>query len=218
MENVDPPGNGVFSISERLDALRREILNLEIELAKYGFDPRRGIESYSVSEIKDLLERAGSNYPEVKELLIKLVETQERLYKELYSFAGLKELNVDTETPEKNVMKIKEWLLAGKAPARDNSTKFKHAIEEVTKALQKCHANCGSRVLEVLVRIYKRDYDRYRVIKRVIEVCIELGGLEEPPELETLPIESAVTLIDECAKKLGHSKLALNLKFKGVKS
>lgn len=217
MKNVNTLGNGVFSILERLDVLRREILNLEMELAKHGFDPRRGIESYSVSEIKRLLESTGSNYPKVRELLIKLVETQERLYKELYSFAGLKELNVDTEIPEKNVAKIKEWLLAEKAPARNNSTKFKHAIEEVAKVLQRCHANCGSRVLEVLVRIYKRDYDRYRVIKHVIEACIELGGLEESPQLETSPIESAMTLIDECVKKLERSRLALNLKFKGVK-
>ena len=38
-----------------LDGLRREVLELERRLAKYGFDEKRGIETYKISEIKKIL-------------------------------------------------------------------------------------------------------------------------------------------------------------------
>jgi hypothetical protein len=212
---VESSEKDALALSEKLDTIRKEILNLEIELSKYGFDPRRGIESYSISEIKSLLQRSGSKCTRVRELLTKLVETQERLYRELYNLAGLRDLNIDTETPEKNTARIKKWLLTEElpTPAHGGSTKFRYAIDEIVRILRECETECGDRILEVLMRVYKRDYDRYRVIRYLLEVCVDLGGLKSvPPALETLPIESVRTLINGCIEKTGRFRLISSLK------
>jgi hypothetical protein len=217
-----PSEDEATAVSEKLDRLREEILKLEMELSKYGFDPRRGIESYSMSEIKQLLKRAGSNYVRVKELLYELACAQEKLYRELYSLAGLRELNVDTETPEKNLMRLKRWLLAGRdveAPPANNVTKFDRALGEIAGILRRCQDNCVGEILNALKSMYKRDYDRYRVVKHIAENCATLGGLEAAivEEIETLPLERAVEVIVECSKKVGCVRLAACLEARGEK-
>jgi len=196
-------------ISEKLDKLREEVLKLERELGKYGYDPRRGIESYSISELKDMIKKAGSEHAKVRDLLAKLVETQKKLYRELYNAAGLRELNVDTETPEKNLLKIEEWLLMSRENLVNHDiTKFEKILGEIAKILGNCQENCETEILGVLRKVYKRDYDRYRVIKYVIETCGRLGIYEEK-EIETLSLKDAVNLIVRCAKKVGPTKLAI---------
>jgi len=210
----------VAAVSERLDELREEILKLERELNKFGYDPRIGIESRKVSELKELIERAGSEREKVKEMLAKLVETQEKLYKELYRSAGLKELNVDTETPEKNLVKIKKWLLGeGESPMPSGVTKFKQALEEIARALQTCRESREGEILSTLRRIYKRDYDRYRMVRYVLETCAELGGLDgEVGDLTAHSLESAVRLLNECADKVGVPQLVTRLRAVGARN
>jgi hypothetical protein len=214
--------NEIMAISEKLDRLREEILKLERELSKYGFDPRRGIESYSISEMEKLLKRAGPNYVRIKELLYELVCAQEKLYRELYSSAGLRELNVDTETPEKNLIRLKRWLLAGKdveALPASNVTKFDQVLGRIARILRRCQDNCVGEILTALKSMYKRDYDRYRVVKRIAENCAALGGLEAAivEKIETLPLERAVEVIVECSKKVGCVRLATYLEARGEK-
>jgi hypothetical protein len=214
--------NEIMAISEKLDRLREEILKLERELSKYSFDPRRGIESYSMSEIEKLLKRAGPNYVRIKELLYELVCAQEKLYRELYSSAGLRELNVDTETPEKNLIRLKRWLLAGRdveALPANNVTKFDQVLRGIARILRRCQDNCVDEILIALKSMYKRDYDRYRVVKHIAENCTALGGLEAAivEKIETLPLERAVEVIVECSKKVGCVKLATYLEARGEK-
>jgi hypothetical protein len=202
-----------FLTSEKLDKLREEILRLERELSDFGYDPRRGIESYSVSELKELIERAGSKQECLKKSLIKLIDIQEELYRELYRLAGFKELDVDTEIPEKNLMRLKGWLLTGEVvPLFGDSTKFKQALKEIAKILKSCQGGYGDEVLTTLRRVYKRDYDRYRVIKYILEICAKLRGCDKKmDDLELLPLESIATLIDECIRGVGPLKLAMYL-------
>jgi hypothetical protein len=206
-----------IGVSEALDKLREEILRLERELGRFGHDPRRGIESCSISELKDLIEKSGSERSRVRELLVKLVTAQEELYRELYRLAGLKELNVDTETPERNILRLKKWLLTGEAPSSPSNvvrskTRFEHAVEAIVEIFRTCQENCEDRVLEALKGIYKRDYDRYRVMKRVLEVCAEMGYVADLSKLGPDSLKDAARLLGECSKSVGVSKLVAYLK------
>jgi hypothetical protein len=209
-----------IGVSEALDKLREEILRLERELGMFGYDPRRGVESYSISELKDLIERSGPNRSRVRELLVKLVTVQEELYMELYRLAGLKELNVDTETPEKNILRLKKWLLTGEAHtspsnATRSRTKFEQAVETIVEILKTCQENCEDRVLDALKGIYKRDYDRYRVMKHVLEVCAEIGYAVDLSKLEPSSLRNVARLICKCSRSVGVSKLVAYLKLRG---
>jgi hypothetical protein len=211
-----------IGVSEVLDKLREEILRLERELGRFGYDPRRGIESYSISELKDLIERSGPGRSRVRELLVKIVTAQEELYRELYRLASLKELNVDTETPEKDILRLKKWLLTGEAPTSPSNavrprTKFEQAVEAVVGILRACQENCEDRVLDALKGIYKRDYDRYRVMKRVLEVCAEMGYAADLSKLEPGSLRNVARLLSECSRSVGVSKLVVYLKAVGMR-
>jgi hypothetical protein len=214
MSSSNPREEDAAAVSERLDGLREEVLRLEQELGSFGYDPRVGIESRTISELRELMESAGPQRQKVRETLLKLIEVQERLYKELYRLAGSKEQNVDTETPERNLMALKKWLLTGEAtPAFGGTTKFKQALNEVARILQTFQKDRAKEILNALRRIYKRDYDRYRVVRCVLEACAKLGGLNrEVSDLELLPLESAVRLVDESVEKVGALKLAAHLR------
>jgi len=221
MSETRPHENEVC-ISEALDKLREEILKLERELGRFGYDSRRGIESYSISELKGLIGRAGPERLKVRELLVRLVNIQEELYKELYCLAGLKELNVDTETPEKNVLRLKKWLLAGEVAASPGNvveakTKFERALEAVVETLRTCQENCEDELLNALRGVYKRDYDRYRVIKHALEVCVKLGYTVDLSKLDSASLESAARLLSECARNVGVPELAAHLKMTGAR-
>lgn len=207
------------TITERLEELRKQIYEVEKSLSKYGFDPRRGIESYKVSELRELTSRS-QNADEVKRLLLKLIELQELLYLELYRMAGLKRMNVDTDTPEKRLMTIKEWLIAGRANSitRVAKSKFKEALSMVANVLETCNDNCKEEIKNVLQRVYKRDYDRYRVVRRVLELCTSHGnvGKEILEGIESESLDDLVDRLVECARKMGKEKLARIIKVRGA--
>lgn len=212
----DNPGE---TITERLEALRKRIYEIEKCLSKYGFDPRRGIESYKVSELKKLIS-SSRNAKRAKQLLLELIELQELLYTELYRTAKLKKMNVDTDTPEKRLATIKRWLIPVKAEpaAQVTKSKFKDALLMVARALETCNTNCKEEIKHVLQEIYKRDYDRCRVIKYLIELCISYGGAGKGI-LERTEIASLDSLIDgliECSRKIGRRKLARLIEAWGV--
>ncbi|MEM3806160.1 MAG: hypothetical protein QXU60_04515 [Sulfolobales archaeon] len=102
--------NAVEEEPASIGELRRRIRELEKALSAYGFDCRRGIETYKVSEIKRILREAGPREGEARVILRELVEAQLALYRELYSMVGAREIVVDSDTPERRVKEIKEWL------------------------------------------------------------------------------------------------------------
>lgn len=204
-------------VTERLEPLREEIYRLERELAELGFDIKRGVESYKVSELKRLLAKTKDR-EKAKALLLELVKLHERLYLELYNLAGLKRLNVDTDTPEKRLMVIKEWLLTGKVNSTGlQENKFKVALKDIAEVLERCQDDCVSKVHNVLLTTYKRDYDRYRVVRWILSLCMSHGGA--PADilngLESAPISLLAEKIVECAHTLGMEKLSKLIKIKG---
>jgi hypothetical protein len=204
-------------VTEKLEPLRERIYKLERELAELGFDIKRGVESYKVSELKRLLAKTRDK-EKAKALLLELVNLHEQLYLELYNLAGLKRLNVDTDTPEKRLMIIKEWLLTGKVnSAGAQKNKFKGALKNIAEALERCQDDCVSRIQDVLLTAYKRDYDRYRVARWILSICVSYGGA--PADvlngLESAPVGSLAKKIAECAHTLDKEKLSKLIKIKG---
>jgi hypothetical protein len=162
---------GAKNAFTRVDELREKIRRLERVLAGYGFNDRRGIETWKISEIKNVLRKTRS--PEkVKETLKELVETQEILYRELYRIAGAKEIVVDTDTPEKRLKEIKEWLEGRRKKNGKTEGLFEKAVHKVLKSIEE-DMNPSSAV-EALNRLYKRDYDRFRVLEFVLSLCKEI--------------------------------------------
>jgi hypothetical protein len=190
-------------VTEFLEALREEIWLLEIELGKFGFDPRRGIESYDIAELREVLSRSG-NESRARELLLKLIELQERLYKALYELSGSKELNVDTKSPEKRLLLIKSWLRGDGANISWRvGSKFAEALRSIIRALEKCEGDCVDRVLAILRTVYKRDYDRHRVVDRMLKMCVDTAKADDLPNrwCEDLNLPDKVRLLVERVSK-----------------
>jgi hypothetical protein len=190
-------------MTELLEALREEIWLLERELGKFGFDSRRGIESYDIAELREVLGRSG-NESRARELLLKLIELQERLYKALYELSSSKELNVDTESPEKRLLLIKSWLKGDGATARGRTrSKFAEALRSTIRVLEECEDDCVDKVLATLRTAYKRDYDRHRVVDRMLEMCIDATKADDLPSRwrEDLNLPDKVKLLVEHVSK-----------------
>ncbi|RLI82952.1 hypothetical protein DRP04_02705 [Archaeoglobales archaeon] len=200
--------NTLNQMSEALEDIRLQIHAIERELSKYGFDLRRGIESYKVSEIKKIINNS-KNPHEVKKILLKLVGVQEKLYEELYKFAGLKDLDVDTDTPEGRLLTIKEWLTSGKTTNHTNTpatSKFSEAILKILEIIERYEDSniCADKIVLSLNEIYKRDYDRHRVLKYLLSVCRELRAIEETQlkRAESMPVSSLVETLLSCVRSI----------------
>jgi len=202
--------------SETLENLRAQIRAVEKELSKYGFDVRRGIESYRINEIKGIMNNA-KNPDDVRKLLAELIELQERLYKSLYELSGLKELSIDTDTPEGKMLTIKEWLMSGSVKNRGNaatSSKFFKAVVEVLEILEERgdvnvdEPLCRGKIVSVLNKAYKRDYDRHRVLKYLLSVCGELRALDKTQleRVDSMPVNVLVDLLLSCIKYLNRNE------------
>lgn len=180
--------NDLYYINE----LREKIRMLERSLAEYGFDYRRGIETWKISELKKMLFKAGGS-GRVKEILKELVETQETLYYELYQLAGAKEIAVDTDTPEKRLKEIKSWLEGRQRNEGNRKGLFAKAVREVLESFERNETPVS--VVETLNHIYKRDYDRFRVLKFVLSLCKEIdASIEEPKQQDLNNIANVVVL------------------------
>jgi len=206
-------GVEAFSASPELEELRAQILRIERELARHGFDPRRGIESYKVGELRSLL-RGARNREEVRGLLLALIELQEKLYRELYRAANLKEMRVDTETPEKNLVKIKRWLLEGRADGEPRRGDEGRSLVVLRRILEKVadledDEECAREIESLLRRAYKRDYDRCRIVKAALDACVMAGALErsEVEKVET-SLRGALALLLKCRKTLKKDKIS----------
>jgi hypothetical protein len=167
-----------ISDSRYVDELREKIRTLERSLRTHGFNDRRGIETWKIGELKDMLSKMG-NSEKVKEILKELVETQEILYLELYRLSGAKEIMVDTDTPEKKLKEIKAWLQGQKKNNKKPKGLFVKAVSMVLEDIEK-NKNTTF-IIGTLNQVYQRDYDRFRVLEFLLSICKELGSkIEEP--------------------------------------
>lgn len=190
-------------VDDELERLRKKILEMEKELSTYGFDRRRGVETYKVSEIKRILGRIPPrDAAAVRKKLIEIVDTQRVFYRELYRRAGVAEIHVDTEMPERNLEEIGKWL-GGDQVRRESVNKFSGVIVDVLEALSR-GKDVGA-VIRILKRAYKRDYDRYRVLDFISSLCEELGAKIKRPLPERL--EEAVSVVAAPVLELGAEKV-----------
>lgn len=199
--------------SQELEALRNLIYDIERELAKLGMDFRRGIESYGLSELKSLLTKSP-NREQVRELLLKLLELQENLYRELYGIAGLKEMSTDTDMPEKRVSNIREWLLSGstrsspKFPAESKQSTVMRRLADLLAGVDS-EDECSKEVVSLLESSYKRNYDRLRVLRIVLKACVHEGVVTwESVEKAENSLYELVSILLACRKSLGRERLS----------
>lgn len=222
--NSDNDVNDIIDIttSPELENLRSQILDIERKLSELGMNPRRGLESYSINELKKIF-RNIKDKEKLKKLLLELIELQERLYHTLYTLAGLKELNVDTDIPERKLLLIKKWVLTGESSERlrlTSESKQLVAIKGLADLLASVEDDeeCLRRVESLLRNVYKRDYDRYRVLKLVIDACIKHGHLSrEKIEEAGNSLRKLILLLLECRKVIGAYRLSEFIKSIGEK-
>lgn len=200
-------------MSRELETLRDIIYDIERELAKAGMDLRRGIESYSLSELKSLLSQSPDR-EQIRELLLKLLELQENLYRELYGIAGIKEMNIDTDMPEKRVTSIKGWLLSGSArsgskfPAGGKQSTVMRRLADLLASIDS-EDECSKEIVSLLENSYKRSYDRFRVLRIALKACVHEGVIAwESVEKAGGSIHELVSLLLACRKSLGGKRLS----------
>ncbi|MEM1695134.1 MAG: hypothetical protein QXQ90_00900, partial [Desulfurococcaceae archaeon] len=176
-----------------------------------GFDCRRGIEAYKISEIKRILREAGVREGDARAILRELVEAQLALYRELYSAAGAREIVVDSDVPEKRVKEIKEWLEGRRERRSERVNLFAKTVYEVLNIVER-NKDADS-VVELLARSYKRDYDRFRVLYFLIELCggfnVEAGRYENLDELAKVTVDRVLEVGVERVRKLAMERLKM---------
>lgn len=198
-----------FELLGELEDLRLAILKAQQGLVNYGFDPRRGVETYSLSDLRNMLMHAPA---EVRASLLVLIETQEKLYLELYGIAGLKKLSVDTDTPEKRLATVKNWLLGGEKnnPEKKNVSKFRETVKGLASILARYDdAECEKEITSLLDAMYKREYDKVRVIRWVLDRCVGTGMAGDPvAEASSPSLHELLRSLLECREKMGKQWIA----------
>jgi len=175
------------------EQLRKKVGMLERKLSLYGFDKRRGIETYEISEIKKILKVLSQKDAEnAKKLLKELVKTQQMLYDELYRMAGATEISVDTHMQENKLWEIKAWLEGTKKSGNKADKRFSEAIMEALKIIRQ--EGDTEALARVLSRFYKRNYDRFRVLDFLASICKEAGAKIKKPLPESLQDASKALL------------------------
>jgi hypothetical protein len=153
--------------SEHLDPLRARLRSEEQMLAKFGFDPSRGIETYSPTEAKAII--ASCHDPKsALRTLRRVIRLQETLYRRLIgpSPGGI---DIDTDRPETTLERLKASILGNRASASSCSSRADRqtAIARALSA-EGDPSDVARRVLGLARRLYKRDYDRTRVVEALL--------------------------------------------------
>ncbi len=161
---------------KNLENLRREIYNYEHQLEKHGFNSRRGIETYKISEINKIINNSQKS-EQILNLIKIIITTQEALYRELYNSVGMKEMNVDTSSPEKSISLIKEKIIEKKSSPKTvkKNTKMKTSIEQILQQIEidKDIHECANKIITILKRTYQRTYDHQRVLRYLLDFLPE---------------------------------------------
>jgi len=186
--------NDDFARDETIENLRLKIFELEKELSKFGFDKRRGIESYKISELKKLIKDSTST-SEVLGILKQIVAIQEELYERLYALTGAEFKEIDTDTPEHRILKIKEMFenrVRKTEPRTETETKLNSLVKSIITIMEEFpEEECVNRVISILKSLYKRDYDRYRIIVHVLK----MSGTKVDESLFTKSLREIATFL-----------------------
>lgn len=214
---------GIIS-NEQLENLRIKIWDLEEQLTRYGFEPGRGIETYSGGELRKILNSLPiPKRKKALEIISMIIELQETLYWTLYKLAGATEVvkNVDTDTPEIRLQKLREWLdnyassskSSKKRKPNKSSKSFSIWVKKTLYLCLKAKNTQGviDEIEELLTKAYKRKYDRFRVLSAIVEACEELD--QDVPRLNVdMTLREA---IEQCI--IAVSKVPENMLLKNIK-
>jgi hypothetical protein len=84
-------------------------------------------------------------------------------------------LEVDTDTPERKILMLKECLVGtlNKPRQRPIRTKFAEGVNKIIDIIKSCEnlEECVEKVIVSLEKTYKREYDKYRVIEYLWKVA-----------------------------------------------
>ncbi|MCS7385120.1 MAG: hypothetical protein NDF55_00075 [archaeon GB-1867-005] len=125
-------------------------------------------------------------------------------------------LDIDTDSPERRLVRIKEWLekKAAHKPIRSRK-KFIDTIKSVLQVIKLRDSNndevLTNIIMGILTKSYKRDYDRYRVLKFIIESMQRFCATNHLESLqmniEMLPINELVRKVVKDLRKVDVNKL-----------
>jgi uncharacterized membrane protein YheB (UPF0754 family) len=165
---------------KNIEKQRVRLRSLEKELEPFGFDSRKGLETYSLQEIRKLAKRNRFSKNFLK-TLNKCLHKHMDFYRTLHH-EGFEPLSIERDMPEKNVQAIQEWLTNLKKGAPLKKTK-----ESISSALSRCfleklkQTQTPNQLEEwygELRRFYKREYDIYRFADMLARVYNEYVGYE----------------------------------------
>lgn len=164
--------NDINYSSEKLERLRSKIFKCELKLIEFGFGKSRGIETYLIKEIKYLIKNSKES-EEVMKIISDVVSLQEELYSELYKLGGMEKMDVDTFSPEKKILAIKEKILNPKIKSNSNlkkkKTQMSISLEQVLELLDSKQNSIIDKIMICLKNNYQRTYDHTRVIDYIIK-------------------------------------------------
>lgn len=180
----------------RLETLREQVRRAEARLTEFGFDTRRGIETYSTGELQRLIGQS-KNPGEARSIMQQVIDLQEELYRQLYLAAGMKSIDVDTDTPEKSLTLVKR-ALAPRGIAHKTEGKFELALEHLIAALQSggSEKDRVEAVVTAIDELYQRDYDKNRVLGQILEE-VGIGKPSDAPGSVTFLASLLVKHIDQ---------------------
>jgi len=185
-----------------IEEYRSMLRSLERKMESFGFDARRGLETYSVQEIKNLARKNGFS----KEFLMTLDKCL-REHVEFYTTLHTKTsepLLVEREMPEKTIQAIQEWL-----------THFRRGIpnkvrEPITSVLSRRFLIELEQVqdpsqleewYEELGKLYKREYDIYRFADLLARLYNEYAKSETLAPDQHALARSAKKILHKVAEK-----------------
>ena len=157
-----------LELLKELDKLRTELRLLEMDLQKFGFERNRGLETYSVKEIRQLAEKNkfSKNFTTA---LRKCLDKHLQFYSKLHGVDTFKPIKENVATA--NIWKINKWMLR---PNREIVSRPPRKLPKSAKLLRlffnelsraKTSRHFDDWYDNVLRRTYKREYDIYRFVE-----------------------------------------------------
>ena len=196
------------SQQEEVEKLREELRLREKEMQKFGFEKGRGLETYSIKEIKDLAKT--NNYS--KSFLKALQESLNKHLEFYTKIHNLREFRLIKENQSmENIWKLQTWLARPPKKMTKKLSKSETLLRRFFKELKEAKSpeHFQKWYEEVLVKTYKRDYDVYRFVEFLARAYNEYTGSQAlVPDFSNVRNSTEEVLSFITKKKLSNTGLA----------
>lgn len=186
-----------------IEKQRAKLHLLEGKLTSFGFDARRGLETYTIQEIKKLARKNGFSTDFLEALdrcLLEHISFYNALHKKIFE-----PLSVERDMPEKNIQAIQEWLTHFRqgTPRRKASESislvlYRHFLTELKRAQSPAQLEGW---YEELKKSYKREYDIYRFVDLLARLYNIYAGSEVLVPNQHAMTKSAKEILRAAAEK-----------------